>query len=54
MKPLSNRDKLLKMQRQPERLQRSRRKEHGEAVAFLASPNNELTSGALLPVYGRV
>jgi NAD(P)-dependent dehydrogenase (short-subunit alcohol dehydrogenase family) len=26
----------------------------GEAVAFLASPGNQLTSGALVPVYGRV
>lgn len=27
--------------------------EIGEAIAFLASPQNTLTSGALLPVYGR-
>lgn len=28
-------------------------RELGEAIAFLASPSNTLTSGALVPVYGR-
>ncbi len=28
--------------------------ELAEAIAFLASPANSLTSGALVPVYGRV
>jgi NAD(P)-dependent dehydrogenase (short-subunit alcohol dehydrogenase family) len=27
--------------------------ELAEAIAFLASPENTVTSGALLPVYGR-